>query len=164
MWVSIFVSEQWMYNKTTTPHNSVGVSGAFFSASCQAIWRWQLLLCCNKEGELFTFLARASCVEHPKYVEQVGAEQEPHSSLFGKNWAARRHPVDHGSTHSPPPSAVQWGQTAACALVSIETEARLNWSCVTLTQNNRQAACCWRESHAWKYNLIDAENSISQCY
>lgn len=59
------------------------------------------MLCFNKEGQVFTFLACASCFEHPKYVEQVGAKQEAHSSLFDKNQAGRKHPVQQRPTLTP---------------------------------------------------------------
>lgn len=38
-------------------------------------------------------------MEHLKYVAQVGAEQEPHSSLLNKNRAARRRHPHTSSDH-----------------------------------------------------------------
>lgn len=55
----------------------------------------------QQKGKVFALLACASCLGHPKHVEQVGGEQEPHSALFKKIVAERKHPADRIYTHKP---------------------------------------------------------------
>lgn len=80
----------------------------------------------------------AFCLHHPKYVEQVGRKQEPHSALI-KIQAERKHRGDwSSSTHMPQPSAgssrSEMGSFSFIATYTTVTQTYfkiffMNWSC-----------------------------------
>lgn len=95
----------------------VSLAKEVFSNNCAVL---------QQRGKVFTFLACASCLDHPKYVEQVGGKQEPHSALCKKIQAERKHPAERSYTHTPQPSAGSSGsETGSFSFIATHTHTQL---------------------------------------